>query len=356
MITPDAKCVVNGSKVNEAIIALNPLLSMSVGYIGGGKPPQVTYSDGEVKILLPLADSVEGFSMEELDVVDSNNAASSRYFMTSLSSVSTYGTTTASTSGTPTGRQSSPQPTKGRNKLNAGGNSAGNNREQLSTGGMPLAPGSSVGAAVDIRSGVNSAGIDTGKSGVAADSRRGVNSAGIDTGVDQFGNTIGGTGGGLRDDGMTAEQARKQFLEGKKRAAASPAPLPGAPPLGGDTTPPPLPGAPPPNQPTTPPPLPGAPPPNQPTTSAQTDAAPSTQADEAAAKRWATYLESKEDLVYSLSRQLREAKKNDTQRWDESQNMWVFKKSGDPDSELVQALEARLEVAKAELKKAQSRA
>ena len=359
MITPDAKCVVNGSKVNEAIIALNPLLSMSVGYIGGGKPPQVTYSDGEVKILLPLADSVEGFSMEELDVVDSNNAASSRYFMTSLSSVSTYGTTTASTSGTPTGRQSSPQPTKGRNKLNAGGNSAGNNRDQLSTGGAlrdtsggGVAPNGIIGGGGALRDDGSTA-ADSRAKFLAERNRAAGGSANMisvgGTGVDEFGNTIGGTGGALRDNGQTAEQARKNFLEHKKRAASSPAPLPGAPPPNQPTTPPPTPGAPPLGGDTTPP-------PNQPTTSTQADASPVTQADDPVAKRWATYLESKEDLVYSLSRQLREAKKNDTQKWDASQNMWVFKKSGDPDSELVQALEARLEVAKAELKKAQSKA
>ena len=180
MITPDAKCVNNGKKVNEAINAINPLLGMSVGYTAGGTPPQVTYSDTEVKILLPLADSVEGFSLEELDIVDTNNAASSRYFMTSLSSVSTYGTTTASTSGTPTGKQSSPQPTTGRNKLDAGGNNADNNRDKLNTGG----------ALLDNRGG-----------GVAP--------------VNKI-----TSGGGLRDDGQTAEQSRKNFIEGKKRAEA----------------------------------------------------------------------------------------------------------------------------------------
>jgi hypothetical protein len=289
--------------------------------------------------------------LEELDVVDSNNAASSRYFMTSLSSVSTYGTTTASTSGTPTGRQSTPQPTKGRNKLDAGGNNAGNNRDKLTTGGALLDTSDDGSTAADSR-----AKFLAERNRAAGGSANMISVGG--TGVDEFGNTIGGTGGALRDNGQTAEQARKNFLEHKKRTAASPAPLPGAPPLGGNTqptTPPPLPGAPPLGGDTTPPPLPGAPPPNQPTTSTQADAAPVTQADDPVAKRWATYLESKEDLVYSLSRQLREAKENDTQKWDASRNMWVFKKSGDPDSELVQALEARLEAAKAELKKAQAR-
>ena len=352
MITPDAKCVNNGKKVNEAINAINPLLGMSVGYTAGGTPPQVTYSDTEVKILLPLADSVEGFSLEELDIVDSNNAASSRYFMTSLSSVSTYGTITASTSGTSTGKQSSPQPTKGRNKLDAGSNTADNNRDKLTTGGRPLAPGSSVGAAVDISTGRpvadGSTAADSRAKFLAERNRAAGGSANMisvgGAGVDEFGNAIGGAGRPVAD-GSTAADSRAKFLAAKQGETTTPTP-----------TPPPLPGAPPPNQPTTPPPTPGAPPPNQPTTSTQADAAPSTQVDEAAAKRWATYLESKEDLVHSLSKQLREAKKNDTQRWDSSQNMWVFKKSGDPDSELVQALEARLEVAKAELKKAQSKA
>jgi len=262
MIQPDAKCVVNGAKVNEAIMALNPLLAMSVGYIGGGKPPQVTYSDGEVKILLPLADSVDGFSLEELDIVDTDNAASSRYFMTSTGSVSTYGTTTASTSGTPTGKQSSAPPTsKDRNSL--GNTPSNNNRDKLTTGGALRDPSGGVAPPVNV----------TG--GALRDDRK----------VDQFGNTIGGSGalrddgsttaggginslnkgngiaGGMADDGQTAEQSRTNFLANQQRAAdTTPAPLPGAPPLGGDNIPAPLPGAPPQGGDTTPPPTPGAPP------------------------------------------------------------------------------------------------
>lgn len=250
MITPDAKCVNNGKKVNETISALNPLLGMSVGYTAGGNPPQVTYNDAEVKILLPLADSVEGFSLEELDIVDSNNAASSRYFMTSLSSVSTYGTTTASTSGTTVGKQSTSQPTNGRNKLNDGGNNAGNNRDKLNTGGA-------------LR--------DTSGDGVAPVNK--ISGALRDDGnrprVDQFGNTIGGTGGALRDDGTTTAGGGINSLnrggalrddgtttaggginslntggalrdDGTTTAGGgdtTPPPTPGAPPLGGDTTP-----------------------------------------------------------------------------------------------------------------------
>ena len=298
MITPDAKCVVNGAKVNEAIMALNPLLSMSVGYIGGGKPPQVTYTDGEVKILLPLADSVEGFLLEELDVVDSNNAASSRYFMTSSSSVSTYGTTTATTSGTPTGKQSSPQPTKGRNKLNAGGN----NRDQLGMAGA--APANQGGAVA--------------QPNIVAAAAPGLQAA------------PGGGGGGGGSANMISIGGRQTSQQPTTETTASTTSSPPA-----ALTP-------------------DAPPQSQPTTVTQDDAAPVTQ-DDAVAKRWANYLQSKEDLVYSLSRQLSKAKKNDTQRWDASKNRWLFKKFGDPDSDLVQSLENRLKTAKEQLKLAQAR-
>lgn len=285
MIQPDAKCVVNGAKVNEAIMALNPLLAMSVGYIAGGKPPQVTYSDGEVKILLPLADSVDGFSLEELDIVDTNNAASSRYFMTSSSSVSTYGTTTASTSGTPTGKQSTPQPTsKDRNRL---GNTPSNkNRDKLTTGGAPLGNGAGVAPTGNISTG-RPAGdlVDDGMTAKQAganflkNKQRAGSANMISVGVDEFGNTIGGSGrGDLADDGMTAKQAGANFLANRQRAAGTtPAPLPGAPPLGGDTTPSPSPVAPAPST-VAPAPLPVEQPPNQPTTSTQADAAPPSSA------------------------------------------------------------------------------
>jgi hypothetical protein len=268
MIQPDAKCVVNGAKVNEAIMALNPLLAMSVGYIGGGKPPQVTYSDGEVKILLPLADSVDGFSLEELDIVDTDNAASSRYFMTSTSSVSTYGTTTASTSGTPTGKQSTSQPTsKDRNSLNGTPNNK--NRDKLDTGGALLDSSGSGGVAPTGNvTGGGGALRDDGQTAeqsrakfLAERERAAGGSANTisvgGAGVDEFGNTIGGSGA-LRDDGSTAADSRAKFLAARQ-GATTPAPLPGAPPLGGDTTPAPLPGGMPLMSDTTPPPTPGAP-------------------------------------------------------------------------------------------------
>jgi hypothetical protein len=228
MIQPDAKCVVNGAKVNEAIMALNPLLAMSVGYIAGGKPPQVTYNDGEVKILLPLADSVDGFSLEELDIVDTNNAASSRYFMTSSSSVSTYGTTTASTSGTPTGKQSTPQPTnKDRNRL---GNTPSNkNRDKLDKGAAPIGNGGAMPA------GMVKPGSQAAKDGFNDAPRMGgaMVKPGSQAAKDGFNDTP-------RMGGAMVAPGSQAANEGFNDVS-----LPGAPPLGGDTTPAPLPGAPP---------------------------------------------------------------------------------------------------------------
>lgn len=312
MIQANAKCVVNGKKVNEIAGWLNQFINLTE---------------------------------EEIDIVDAGNTPGKRWFLTGK---------LAGDLGAGSAEDGDRNNLGGTSGNSQGSDGGGNSREQLSTGGRPLAPGSSVGAAVDISTGRpvadGSTAADSRAKFLAERNRAAGGSANMisvgGAGVDEFGNEIGGAGRPVTD-GSTAADSRAKFLAARQGATTTPTPLPGAPPLGGDTTPAPSTA--------TPPPTPGAPPPNQPTTSAQTDAAPSTQADEAAAKRWATYLESKEDLVYSLSRQLREAKKNDTQRWDENQNMWVFKKSGDPDSELVQALEARLEVAKAELKKAQAR-
>jgi len=374
MIQPDAKCVVNGAKVNEAIMALNPLLAMSVGYIGGGKPPQVTYSDGEVKILLPLADSVDGFSLEELDIVDTDNAASSRYFMTSTSSVSTYGTTTASTSGTPTGKQSSAPPTsKDRNSL--GNTPSNNNRDKLTTGGMPLGnSGGNIAPPGNVTGGGSGALRDDG----STTSGGGINSLNRG-GVDQFGNSIGGSGA-LLDDGSTTAGGGINSLNNPG--------LPGAPPLGGDTntaarqqpkfadtsrmTPD-----------------------GQPVTAADLlngnwiptkngsldlpelerlqntgqlsqsqadllssmsgqDASGDSQSDttsqpKAPPKPPSDLAARSQVIINELTQQLYEAKKDDKLRYDWDLNMWVFKKFGDPDSDRVTALKARLKQAKEHL-------
>ena len=407
MIQPDAKCVVNGAKVNEAIMALNPLLAMSVGYIAGGKPPQVTYSDGEVKILLPLADSVDGFSLEELDIVDTSNAASSRYFMTSTGSVSTYGTTTASTSGTPTGKQSTSQPTsKDRNSL--GNTPNDKNRDKLDTGGMPLGnsggniapPGNVTGGGSGAlrddgsttsggginslnRGGVDQFGNSIGGSGALLDDGSTTAGGGINSlnrgGVDQFGNSIGGSGA-LLDDGSTTAGGGINSLNNPG--------LPGAPPLGGDTntaarqqpkfadtsrmTPD-----------------------GQPVTAADLlngnwiptkngsldlpelerlqntgqlsqsqadllssmsgqDASGDSQSDttsqpKAHPKPPSDLAARSQVVINELTQKLYEAKKDDKLRYDWDLNMWVFKKFGDPDSDRVTALKARLKQAKEHL-------
>jgi hypothetical protein len=81
MIQPDAKCVVNGSKVNATIIALNPLLDMEVVMADVAKP-QVQYGKDSVQIIIPQPSN---FTNEELDVVDSSNTASTRWFVTASS-------------------------------------------------------------------------------------------------------------------------------------------------------------------------------------------------------------------------------------------------------------------------------
>ena len=257
MIQANAKCIVNGDKVNETIMAVNSLMNVDI-VVGNVDEPQVKYFSEGFLIVLPRGSS---YANEELYYVDANNEVASRWFVTSTTQAST---SPVSTSGTPTGKQSSAPPTsKDRNSL--GNTPNDKNRDQLSmnTGGALRDPSGGVAPPVNV----------TG--GALRDDRK----------VDQFGNTIGGGGalrddgsttaggginslnkgngiaGGMADDGQTAEQSRTNFLANQQRAAdTTPAPLPGAPPLGGDTTPPPLPGAPPQISDTTPPPTPVAPP------------------------------------------------------------------------------------------------
>jgi hypothetical protein len=226
MIQANAKCINNGKKLNETIGALNNILNVVVS--------------------------------EEIEIVDSNNQPSKRWFFT--------GKLTGQKQNSANGDQDS-----------LGNTPSNNNRDQLTTGGMPLD-----------NSGGNIAPPGNVTGGALRDDRK----------VDQFGNTIGGGGalrddgsttaggginslnkgngiaGGMADDGQTAEQSRTNFLANQQRAAdTTPAPLPGGMPLMGDTTPAPLPGGMPLMSDTTPPPTPGAPPPNQPATSTQADAA-----------------------------------------------------------------------------------
>jgi len=238
MIQPDAKCVNNGKKLNETIKGLNSILNNVVS--------------------------------EEIDIVDSNNQPSKRWFV--------VGKLTGQKQDSGTG-----------DRDNLGNTPSNKNRDKLTTGGTPLGNGAGVAPTGNISTGrpagdlvddgmtAKQAGANFLKNKQRAGSANMISVGGA--GVDEFGNTIGGSGrGDLADDGMTAKQAGANFLANRQRAAGTtPAPLPGAPPLGGDTTPSPSPVAPAP-LPIEPAPLPVEQSPNQPTTSTQADAAPPSSA------------------------------------------------------------------------------
>jgi hypothetical protein len=199
MIQPDAKCINNGKKLNEAIGALNDILNVAVS--------------------------------EEIEIVDTNNLPSKRWFFTGR----LKGQKEDSASGDQ-GRLGNTPNTKNRDKLATGG-------ALRDTIGDGVAPVNKI-------------------SGALRDD-------GNRPRVDQFGNTIGGTGGALRDDGTTTAGGGINSMnrggalrdDGTTTAGGginsmnrggalrddgtttvgggdtTPPPTPGAPPLGGDTTP-----------------------------------------------------------------------------------------------------------------------
>lgn len=130
MINPDAKCVVNGSKVNEVIMALNPLLDMEV-IVGDVNEPTIKYSEGGIKIIIP---SPEGYLNEQLDVVTPSNTAGSRWFLTSTSqgSASSSGASTTTANATPINKSQPSTPNKGRDEMPRVGGGQ-NNRDKLNT-------------------------------------------------------------------------------------------------------------------------------------------------------------------------------------------------------------------------------
>ena len=140
MIDPDAKCVVNGPKVNETIRALNPLLNMEIVRVAAQAGARVVYGAGGVQLLIPLASSVDGFEQEEIDIVDSANAPSTRFFMTSETLVSGYGIVTSSgatsapTTGSSTSTSTTTSGNKNRSQLSRPGPSQ-NNRNSLNIAG-----------------------------------------------------------------------------------------------------------------------------------------------------------------------------------------------------------------------------
>ena len=81
MITADAKCVVNGPKLNEVIDAINPLLGMDI-IVGNVSQPEIKYSSDAIQIVIPPGGG--GSTNEQLDIVDANNTAAQRWFLTTL--------------------------------------------------------------------------------------------------------------------------------------------------------------------------------------------------------------------------------------------------------------------------------
>ena len=162
MIQPDAKCVVNGHKVNEVIDALNPLLNMDI-IVGNVAQPQIQYSSGAIQIVIPPGGGAS--TNEQLDIVDENNQASTRWFLTTTTQGS-GGAAIASGTGTnigSAGGKNNPAATTGnRDKLGggiAGGPAGGKNRDNLdrAAAGGGAAPiggndgqGGNVGAPVQI--------------------------------------------------------------------------------------------------------------------------------------------------------------------------------------------------------------
>lgn len=197
MIIADAKCVVNGPKVNEAIDAINSLLNMDI-IIGNVSQPQIQFSSSAVQIVIPPAGG--GSTNEQLDIVDSNNAASSRWFLTTTeqgdadASADSGGGDSIPNIGSNGGQNNSSGALKDRDNLSGGGGGSMQNRDKLNK---------------------------TNAVGALKDDGAGMPQRPKAPQVDEFGNAIGGGGrGALKDNGQTAEQARKNFMANKKRAAS----------------------------------------------------------------------------------------------------------------------------------------
>ena len=192
MIQANAKCIVNGDKVNETIMAVNSLMNVDI-VVGNVDVPQIKHFPTGFLIVLPRGSS---YANEELYYVDTNNDVASRWFVTSTSQAST---TPVSTSGTPTGKQSSAPASKDRNSL--GNTPKDKNRDKLDKGAAPIGNGAG---------GVMPAGMVKPGSQAAKD--------GFDD-TPRLGNFMVKPGSQAANEGFND------------------VPLPGAPPLGGDTTP-----------------------------------------------------------------------------------------------------------------------
>jgi len=79
MITANAKCANNGAKVNEAIMAINPLLNMGIA-LGNVAAPNVSFTADSVQIILPDA---RGLTDTEFEIIAENNTPSTLWFASS---------------------------------------------------------------------------------------------------------------------------------------------------------------------------------------------------------------------------------------------------------------------------------
>ena len=81
------------SKLNEVIGAINSITSMSVRAGAGGESPQFIFAENRSELITASGGSAtdgggggggipDGFAEETLDIVDSNNLAAQRIFLT----------------------------------------------------------------------------------------------------------------------------------------------------------------------------------------------------------------------------------------------------------------------------------
>jgi hypothetical protein len=84
MIEPTKCCIPKRNKINEIIDALNPLLNIEIQEDPFGNLLDVQYSNNNVMITIPAGGGglPDGYSEELLDIVDTNNTAAQRYFLT----------------------------------------------------------------------------------------------------------------------------------------------------------------------------------------------------------------------------------------------------------------------------------
>lgn len=131
MITANTKCVVNGDKINNEIIpALNALLNMEI-IIGDVAAPEIRFTSESAQIVIPPSAGAE--TNEELDIVDSNNQAAKRWFLTTLEAGVGGEDTTAPKIGTSAGGDGGSTENTEREKL-GGGALLDKNRDKLNTG------------------------------------------------------------------------------------------------------------------------------------------------------------------------------------------------------------------------------